>query len=153
LRIIILSGFVGSLSMCNRLVALVLLAGSYTFAFAQAQSATPAGDSGQKSSVAMPVIVIHGVLPRGLNSKSATARPTFVVKTADPLKLSNGTVIPVDSDVTGHVLQSAARSNGAQESTLTLTFDTLQPKGSDKALPIRGIIQAITGPEHMVATP
>jgi hypothetical protein len=89
-----------------------------------------------------------------LNSKSASAGQAFTVKTNQALKLTDGTVIPPDSDVTGHVLQAAARANGAQESTLTLTFDSLKPKGSDKALPIRGIVQAITGaPPVSVAPP
>jgi hypothetical protein len=111
-----------------------------------AQAAPPAAPSAQPPAVAVPFIVLRGALNKGLNSKSATVGQTFVVKTVDPLRLSNGSVIPADSNVNGHVLQSTARATGAQESTLTLTFDTLQPKGSDKPLPIRGIVQAITGP-------
>src|SRR5438270_6088035 len=120
-------------------------------AFAQAQSAPPAAQNGQKTAVAVPVIVLRGTLNKGLNSKSATSGQTFVVKTADALKLTNGTEIPVDSDISGHVLQCSARANGAPESTLVLTFDTLQPKGAPSALPIRGIVQAITGPATISA--
>jgi len=111
-----------------------------------AQGAPQPGNSGQKAAVAVPVIVLRGNLDKGLNSKSATVGQTFVVKTAEALKLSNGTEIPVGSDITGHVLESTARANGAPESKLTLTFDTLQPKGATAALPIRGIVQAVTGP-------
>jgi hypothetical protein len=115
-------------------------------AFAQAQSASPTGQNGQKTAVAVPVIVLRGTLAKGLNSKSATAGQTFVVKTAEALKLTNGTPIPVDSEINGHVLQSSARASGALESILVLTFDTLQPKGAAAPLPIRGIVQAISGP-------
>jgi len=111
-----------------------------------AQGTPQTGNSGQKTAVAVPVIVLRGNLSKGLNSKSATVGQTFVVKTSEALKLSNGTEIPAGSDVTGHVLESTARANGAAESTLTLTFDTLQPKGTTTALPIRGIVQAIAGP-------
>jgi hypothetical protein len=116
-------------------------------AFGQAQGAAPqTADTGQKVAVAVPVIVIHGTLNKGLNSRSATAGQVFVVKTDEALKLSDGTELPAGSDISGHVLQSTARANGAPDSTLTLTFDTLQPKAGSAALPIRGIVQAITGP-------
>jgi hypothetical protein len=114
---------------------------------AQAQSAPQTAATGQTATVATPVIVLRGTLNKGLNSKSAQAGQTFAVKTAEALKLSNGTEIPVGSDIAGHVLQSTARANGASESMLILTFDALQPKGASTALPIRGIIQAIAGPD------
>lgn len=114
--------------------------------FTQTQGTPQAGANSQTATVATPVIVIRGSLSKGLNSKSAQVGQTFVVKTAEPLKLSNGTEIPVGSDISGHVLQSTARANGASDSTLILTFDTLQPKGATAALPIRGIVQAIAAP-------
>ena len=122
--------------------------------FAQTQTAPQAAANGQTATVATPVIVLRGTLSKGLNSKNAQAGQTFVVKTADPLKLSNGTDIPAGSDITGHVLQATARGNGAADSTLILTLDTIQPKGGAAPLPIRGIIQAIAGPEPVsVAAP
>ncbi len=111
-----------------------------------AQTAPPAAASAQKTAVAVPVIVLRGTLVKGLNSKSTTVGQTFVVKTEDPLKMSNGAEIPVGSDLNGHVVESTARANGAPESILTLTFDTLQPKGATSAMPIRGIVQAIAAP-------
>src|SRR5207248_3879497 len=44
-------------------------------------------------------------------------------------------------------------SNGAPDSTLVLTFDTLQPKGATTTLPVRGIVQAIAAPSppHVAA--
>jgi hypothetical protein len=139
--------------MKNRTVVLLFIVSTWSvFGHAQAQPTPPAAES-QAKTVAVPFIILRGTLNKGLNSKSATAGQAFVVKTVDALKLSDGTVIPADSDVSGHVLQAAARANGAQESTLTLTFDTLKPKGSDKALPIRGIIQAITGPAPVSVAP
>ena len=121
---------------------------------AQAQSAPQTAATGQTATVATPVIVLRGTLNKGLDSKSAQAGQTFAVKTAEALKLSNGTEIPVGSDIAGHVLQSTARANGASESMLILTFDALQPKGAVHALPIRGIVQAIAGPAPVsVAAP
>ena len=124
----------------------IVIVGFQIVAVAQTQPATPATQTGQKAAVAVPVIVLRATLAKGLNSKSAATGQTFVVKTAEGLKLTNGTEIPVGSDVNGHILQSTARSNGAPDSTLILTFDTIQPKGATIALPIRGIVQAVTGP-------
>ena len=124
----------------------VAIVGFQIAAFAQAQPAPPAAQTGQKAAVAVPVIVLRATLAKGLNSKSAATGQTFVVKTAEGLKLTNGTEIPAGSDINGHVLQSTARSNGAADSTLVLTFDTIQPKGASTKLPIRGIVQAVTGP-------
>ncbi|MFL6300189.1 MAG: hypothetical protein ACJ71N_06240 [Terriglobales bacterium] len=115
--------------------------------------ASPAAPSGQAAVAAVPVMVLRGTLNKGLNSKSAPVGQTFVVKTTEPLKLSDGTSVPADSDITGHVLEAAARANGAPESRLTLTFDTLQAKGADKPLAIRGIIQAIAGPSATSVAP
>src|SRR5438270_13571587 len=122
-------------------------------AFGQAQAAPPSAGAEPKTAVAVPVILLRGTLSKGLNSKNAAAGQVFVVKTDEALKLSNGTDIPAGSDISGHVLQSTARANGAPESALTLTFDTLQPKGATAALPIRGIVQAITGPTPSVPAP
>lgn len=127
-------------------VMIIAVLFSSVVAFTQAQPAPPAAQNGQKTAVTVPVIVLRGTLTKGLNSKSATAGQTFVVKTTDALKLTNGTEIPVDSEIKGHVLQSSARANGTPESILVLTLDSLQPKGANSALPIRGIVQAITGP-------
>ena len=121
-------------------------------ALAQNQSAPQSPASTPTAAVATPIIVLRGTLGKGLNSKSAQVGQTFVVKTAEPLKLSNGTEIPVGSDISGHVLQSTARANGAADSTLILTFDALQPKGATTGLPIRGIVQAIA-PPPVVAGP
>jgi hypothetical protein len=133
--------------MISRLNVIVIAFLSFCIAGLAQGNSTPAqADSGQKSAVAVPVIVLRGTLSKGLNSKDATAGQTFVVKTAEALKLSNGTEIPADSELSGHVLQSTARAKGAPDSTLVLTFDTLHPKGASAALPIRGIVQAIAGP-------
>jgi hypothetical protein len=132
--------------MKKKLIAALLFATGLTLSALGQIPATPSVPAAQQAAVVVPVIVFRGTLNKGLNSKNATVGQKFVVKTAESLKLSNGSVIPVDSDVTGHIVEAAARANGGQESTLTLTFDTLQPKGSDKPLPIRGIVQAITGP-------
>src|SRR3954465_8341345 len=126
------------------LITIFLLSFSFS-AVAQTQPASNSA-SGQKATVAVPFIVLRGTFPKGLNSKSAAAGRTFVVKTNEGFKLTNGTEVPVGSDISGHVLQSTAHANGAPDSTLVLTFDTLLPKGSTTGLPIRAIVQAITGP-------
>src|SRR3954470_8774853 len=138
---------------CKSIVITVcLLSFSFT-APAQTQPA-PNPANPQKTTVAVPIIVLRGTLPKGLNSKNAAAGQTFLVKTDEGLKLTNGTEVPVGSDLSGHVLQSTARANGAPDSTLVITFDTLQPKGSTTAIPIRGIVQAIAAPAPVsVASP
>src|SRR3954469_3405620 len=114
-----------------------------SFALAAVAQTQPASNSasGQKATVTVPFIVLRGTFPKGLNSKNAAAGQTFVVKTDEALKLTNGTEVPVGSDISGHVLQSTARANGAPDSTLILTFDTLQPKGATTPIPIRSIVQ------------
>ena len=90
-------------------------------AVAQTQTAPPAAEAGQKAAVAVPVIVLHGTLSKGLNSKNATLGQTFVVKTDEDLKLTNGTAIPAGSDISGHVLQSTARSRAMLFGRMSLT--------------------------------
>jgi|SRR4051812_26141686 hypothetical protein len=138
---------------CKSIVITVcLLSFSFT-APAQTQPA-PNPANPQKTTVAVPFIVLRGTLPKGLNSKNAAAGQTFVVKTDEALKLTNGTEVPVGSDISGHVLQSTAGANGAPDSTLVVTFDTLQPKGATTPIPIRGIVQAVAGPPAVsVASP
>jgi len=138
----------------KRTITLFAVLVSSCAGYAQTQAAPQAAPNGQTATVATPVMVLRGTLSKGLNSKNAQAGQTFVVKTAEPLKLSNGSDIPAGSDISGHVLQATARGNGAADSTLILTLDTIQPKGGATALPIRGIIQAIAGPEPVsVAAP
>jgi len=138
----------------KRTITLFAVLVSSCAGYAQTQAAPQAAPNGQTGTVAAPVIVLRGTLSKGLNSKNARAGQIFVVKTAEPLKLSNGSDIPAGSDISGHVLQSNARGNGAPDSTLILTLDTIQPKGGAAPLPIRGIIQAVAGPEPAsVATP
>jgi hypothetical protein len=136
----------------SSLITIFLLSFSFA-AVAQTQSA-PNPASGQTATVAVPFIVLRGAFPKGLNSKNAAAGQKFVVKTGEGLKLTNGTEIPAGSDISGHVLQSTARANGAPDSTLVVTFDTLQPKGTTTPLPVRGIVQAVAGPPPVsVASP
>ena len=129
----------------SSLITVFLLSFSLA-AIGQTQPAPNPAGGAQKTTIAVPFIVLRGTLPKGLNSKNAAAGQTFVVKTDEGLKLTNGTEVPVGSDISGHVLQSTARVSGAPDSTLVVTFDTLQPKGTPKALPIRGIVQALAGP-------
>lgn len=119
---------------------------SFSFAAVAQTQAGPNAASGQKTTVAVPFIVLRGTFPKGLNSKNTAAGQTFVVKTEEGLKMTNGTEVPVGSEIAGHVLQSTARANGAPDSTLVVTFDSLQPKGAPTALPIRGIVQALAAP-------
>ena len=135
----------------SSLIAVFIL--SFSFAAVAQTQAGPNTASGQKTTVAVPFIVLRGIFPKGLNSKNTAAGQTFVVKTEEGLKMTNGTEVPVGSEIAGHVLQSTARANGAPDSTLVVTFDSLQPKGSTTGLAIRGIVQALAAPAPTAVAP
>ncbi len=119
-------------------IALIALGTSLCFGLTVAsarQAATPAAGHG-----AFPVKVT-----KTLDSSKLKEGDAVEVETAGSFKLSDGTLVPKGSKLTGHVTASKARSKGDPDSELTVTFDKLNIT-SGKLLSIKGTVQAVFPP-------
>jgi hypothetical protein len=98
----------------------------------------PAQAADQKTaSVAIPMF-----LDTSLDSKKRTAGDEVQGKIAAPVELSDGTVLPRDAKVTGHITEAKARSKGDSESSLNIVFEKIaMPNG--KTMNIKGYLQAV----------
>jgi len=89
---------------------------------------------------------IYAELNGGVDSKKAKAGDAVTLHTTEGVKSSDGRMIlPKGTKVVGHVTQSEARSKGANESRLGLTFDKAVLKDGHEVL-LKVIVQAIGGP-------
>jgi hypothetical protein len=117
--------------LCRILVAAVVLMSALCFRVQPVQGAD------QKASVVIPTF-----LDTSLDSKKRTAGDQVQVKIAAPVELSDGTVLPRDAKVTGHITEAKARSKGDSESSLGIVFDKIaMPNG--KTMNIKGYLQAV----------
>ncbi len=85
-------------------------------------------------------------LKKGLNTKSARAGDHFATRTLEPLVAPDGTLVPVGSELRGHV--SRVEAGGATgRARIWLSFDDIEtPRGS---LPIVAEVTQVPG-EHSV---
>ena len=98
----------------------------------------PAQSADQKT-VSIPIPIS---LDTALDSKKRAVGDPVEAKIASPVELSNGTVLPRDAKVTGHITEAKARSKGDSESSLGLVFEKIaMPNG--KTLSIKGYLQAV----------
>ncbi len=132
-------------------LALIIALG--TFAAAQTSappSATPAPSQSESPQTASPASnasapVIGAVLTKTVDAKKVKEGDEVVAKTLMELKSADGTVIPKNSKIIGHITQAQARGKGQDKSVLGIAFDKLQAK--DKELPFHAIIQAVAAPQ------
>jgi hypothetical protein len=75
-----------------------------------------------------------------LDTKKSKVGDPVAVKTLNPLTLSDGSVLPSGSKITGKVTQVQPKSSGT--ATLAITFDQLEKKGA-APMPVHGVIAAI----------
>lgn len=98
----------------------------------------------QSVDIHYPMLVVK--LGKTLDSKKLKVGDPVMAKLSGPITLPNGSVIPMDSEMWGHVTQVTARSKGAPDSTLSVIFDKLiRPKGGE-ATPMHGVVRA-AGPD------
>jgi hypothetical protein len=100
-----------------------------------AQTATPASDTGDKISFSV-------TLDRNLDSKKVKEGDSVTGVTAGTIHGRSGFLIPSGSKVIGHVTKAEARSNGGSESALGLAFDKIEVSKQHE-IPIKGVLQAV----------
>ncbi len=74
-------------------------------------------------------IVIPASLNTVLDSKKRNAGDQVEAKTAAPVHLPDGTLIPRGAKLLGHITEAKARSKGDTESSLGLVFDSIAAPG------------------------
>jgi hypothetical protein len=136
------------------LVAMVFTAASVPFMAQQAappdqQSAPPppaAQSSGMPAAAsAAPVTMspVNGELTEILDSKTAKAGDSVVIKTKSEAKTADGTSIPKGSKLIGHVTGVKASGQGNENSQVSLEFDRAELKGG-QSMAIRSELQSLS---------
>jgi hypothetical protein len=91
----------------------------------------------------------HGAIPvkveKTLNSSKLRQDDTVELETAGSFKLADGTLVPKESKLLGHVVTATARSKGDPESKLTLAFNAVILPGG-KSFSLKGSVQAVFPP-------
>ena len=81
-----------------------------------------------------------------LDSKTAKAGDSVVVKTKEPVKTADGIVIPKGSKLVGRVTTVQSHSHGSKNSAVAICFDHAELKGG-KTMPIESVIKSVAPPE------
>jgi len=118
-------------------------------ALASATWAYQGATSSTQTSAPVPQNLNDGViaarLSKPIDSRAARAGDKIVAKTATPVRLSNGTLIPSDTNILGHLTEATALSKGDVQSSLGMVFDGIQITRKEE-LKIAGTLQAIAPP-------
>jgi hypothetical protein len=101
--------------------------------------------SGPGTQASDSVAVIPVQLSKSLDAKKLNPGDPVEAKTAADLQTENGMVIPEGSTVKGHITEAAARSKGAEQSSLGIAFDNIVLKDGQH-LPLKVSIQTVGAP-------
>jgi hypothetical protein len=94
---------------------------------------------------------VKGQLEGKLDSKTAKAGDTVVLKTSEKMKTASGLVIPKGSRLIGHVTEVQAHSKEQAESRMGLEFDRVELRGGH-AMAIHSMIESVSpSPAAMAA--
>ncbi len=85
-----------------------------------------------------------------LDSKSARAGDTVVVKTTEKVRTADGLVIPKGSRLIGHVAAVQAHGSGQADSAISVVFDRAELKGGE-SVGIHSVIQTVAPPVSAAA--
>ncbi len=85
-----------------------------------------------------------------LDSKTAKAGDSVVVKTKEPVKTADGIVIPKGSKLVGRVTTVQSHSHGSQNSAMAIRFDRAELKDG-KTIQIESLIKSVAPPESAMA--
>ena len=85
-----------------------------------------------------------------LDSKSARAGDTVVVKTTEKVRTADGLVIPKGSRLIGHVAAVQAHGSGQSDSAISVVFDRAELK-SGASVGIHSVIQTVAPPVSAAA--
>ena len=107
------------------------------------------GQAPSSPTPAAPNAIGHGAFPvkvtKTLDSSKLKAGDTVEFATAGAFKLPNGTLVPIESKLIGHVVAASARSKGDPDSKLTIGFDRLNIINGG-SLSVKGLVQAVFPP-------
>ncbi len=122
------------------LVSLLWLgADQIAIAAARTPAAPPTPNAADQKAAQIPIPLF---LETPLDSKKRAAGDQVEAKVASQVELSDGTVIPREAKVTGHIVEAKARSKGDSESSIAIVFDKIDlPSG--KTMNIKGYPRAI----------
>ena len=101
---------------------------------APAQPAEPAG---------LALSPVTAELTSKLDSKTAKAGDSVVLKTTEKATMADGTIIPKGSKITGHVTEAQAYVASSDNGRVTLQFDQAEIKNGQN-MPIKSAIQTVT---------
>lgn len=121
------------------LVSCLCLLAHLPTAAATGQAASPAPSAASQKA---PKILVPLSLDSALDSKKRNVGDQVTARIAAQVELSDGTVLPRDAEVVGHITESKARSKGDSESSLTLIFEKVSMPGG-KSLDIKGSLRAV----------
>ncbi len=115
-----------------------------------AQPSPQNSPAGSPVASAVEMSPVNGELVNKLDSKTAKAGDSVVVRTRASVKTTDGTEIPKGSKLVGHVI--AAQASGAGEnSQVALQFDHVELKGGQNVA-VHSQIQSIAPPDSVAST-
>jgi hypothetical protein len=100
------------------------------------------GTNGAAAAPSVEMRPVNGELESKLDSQSAKTGDQVVVKTKEPVKTADGTVIPKGSKLMGHVAKVQSHSQGSQNSAVAIEFDHVELKGG-QTLQIASVIDSL----------
>jgi hypothetical protein len=114
------------------------------------QQSAPAQQSGSGGAVpapappaAMQLAPVTAELTSKLDSKTAKAGDSVVLKTTEKATMADGTVIPKGSKIVGHVTEAQQFVANSDNGRVTLQFDQAEIKGG-QTVPIKSAIQTVS---------
>ncbi len=116
------------------------------------QQAPPPQQSGQGQGQAVPAQAAPAPMPMSpvsveltgkLDSKTAKAGDSVVLKTTEKVTMADGTVIPKGSKIMGHVTEAQPYAANSDNGRITLQFEQAQLK-TGQSLPIKSAIQTVS---------
>jgi hypothetical protein len=106
-------------------------------------SQTSSGANSLPSAPQLQLQPVNGELVGKLDSTSAKAGDSVVVKTRESVKTADGTDIPKGSKLMGRVTGVQARGEGKENSQIAIKFDHAELKGGQN-MPIESVIQSVS---------
>lgn len=106
-------------------------------------SQTSPGANSLPSAPQIQLQPVNGELVGKLDSTSAKAGDSVVVKTRERVKTADGTDIPKGSRLMGRVTGVQARGEGKENSQIAIKFDHAELKGGQN-MPIESVIQSVS---------
>jgi hypothetical protein len=116
----------------------------------QPQQSAPPQQSGQGGEVPAPtapapaqLAPVTAELTNKLDSKTAKAGDSVVLKTTEKATMADGTVIPKGSKIVGHVTEAQPFVANSDNGRVTLQFDQAEIKGG-QTVPIKSALQTVS---------